>query len=371
MYKLFNLVSNPEKVLSTKSIYIILVTLVVLFLIPVTIVGVINTRPSIPEAAVCYDFTGDGRVDDEDMDLFNTHEGAEKDDSLNLPSLTVYASHPPPVYDPRFDFDNDGDIDRRDRNTLQDHLGETCPPTRSFSATKTRINKGGSSTLKWSTTRTSSVTISNIGAVAKSGSKVVKPAKTTTYTITAKGPGGSLTKSIKITVVVPSIGTTTNDSIIATPYTYTNTSSSADTSITTIVVKINPLSELSGEFKIKLSVEGVKFSREVALLKTTKEVLVQVPKNTIKLNKTYVLKIAGDKLLTKKVRFKSSKSKVTIKVGSLFLGDLDNSNNIGDSDVSLIVNDFSLGGLGDLNFDGIVNSLDYSILLKNLGKKGS
>ena len=207
--------------------------------------------------------------------------------------------------------------------------------------------------------------------MAKSGSKVVKPTKTTTYTITAKGPGGSLTTSIKITVVVPSTGTPTNDSITATPPTYTNTSLSGDTSITTIVVKINPLSELSGKFKIKLSVEGVKFSREVALLKTTKEVLVQVPKNTIKLNKTYVLKISGDKLLTKKIRFKSSNAKVTVKVGSLFLGDLDDNNNIGDSDISLIVNDFSSGGLGDLNFDGSVNSLDYSILLKNLGSKGS
>ena len=347
--------SNPDKALSIKSVYIMLVTLVVLLLIPVTIVAIINARPAVPEAAVCYDFTSDGKVDDEDMNLFMTYYG-----------------HSSAFYDSKFDFDSDGDIDAKDRDVLESHLGETCPPTQSFSASKTRINKGGSSTLKWSTTHTSSVTISNIGAVAKSGSKVVKPTKTTTYVITAKGLGGSLTKSIKITVVVSSTGTPTNNSITATvPHTYTNTSSSSDTSITTIVVKISPLSELSGKFKIKLSVEGVKFSREVALLKTTKEVLVQVPKNTIKLNKTYVLKIAGDKLLTKKIRFKSSKSKVTVKVGSLFLGDLDGNNNIGDSDVSLIVNDFSSGGLGDLNFDGSVNSLDYSILLKNLGRKGS
>lgn len=370
--------SKPEKVLSTKSIYIISVTLVILLLIPVTITAIINSRPSLPEAAVCYDFTGDGRVDDDDMNLFMTYYGAESDDEdgLNLPILAVYAHGRNAVYDPRFDFDNDGDIDRRDRETLESHLGETCPPTLNFSATKTRIDKGGSSTLKWSTTRTSSVTISNIGNVAKSGSKIIKPSKTATYKITAQGPGGTLTKSIKITVVIPSTGTPTDSSVtstttpVVTPVVTTTTSSSVS-SISKITVKINPLSELSGELKVKLSIEGVKFSREVTMLKTTKEVLVQVPKDTLKLNKSYVLKIAGDKLLTKKTRFKSSKPKVTVKVGSLYLGDLDGNNNIGDTDISLIASGFSEGGLGDLNFDGRVNSLDYSILLKNLGKKGS
>lgn len=362
---------NSEKTLSTKSIYILSVTLIILLLIPVTGMAIINSRPSPPEAAVCYDFTGDGRVDDEDMNLFMTFYGAEKDKDggLNLPSLAVYASHNDPDYDPRFDFDNDGDIDWRDRNEMESHLGETCPPTRSFSATKTRINKGGSSTLKWSTTRTSSVTISNVGTVSKSGSKVVKPSKTTTYKLTAKGPGGTLTKSIKITVVVPSVGTPLDSSVTAITPIVTSTPTTG--SISKITVKINPLSELSGEMKVKISVDGVKFSREVTILKTTKEVLVQVPKDTLKLNKSYVLKIAGDKLLTKKTRFKSSKSKVTVKLGNLFLGDLDNNNSIGDSDISLIASDFIEGGLADLNLDGLVNSLDYSILLKNLGKKGN
>jgi len=351
--------SKPEKSLSTKSAYTLVVTLLVLLLIPATISAIINSRPSPPVAATCFDFSGDGRVDQDDENLLMEHNKTEEG--------KIYKDR---TYDPRFDLNGDGKINSKDRDILRDHLGETCPPTVSFSATKTRINKGASSTLRWSTTRTSSVSISRVGSVSKSGSKIIKPAKTTTYKITVKGPGGTRTKSIKVTVVIPSSGAPLDSSVTATTP-LVESSAASDSSVTRITVKINPLAELSGELKIKLSIDGVRFSREVTLLKTTKEVIIRVPEGTLELNKTYALKIAGEKLLTKKTRFKSSKSKVTVKMGSLYLGDLDENNSIGDSDIALIAGDFSEGGLSDLNFDGVVNSLDYSILLKNLGKKGS
>jgi len=74
-------------------------------------------------------------------------------------------------------------------------------PTATFSANPTTIAQGGSSTLSWSATNATSVSISNgIGPVAASGSLAVQPAATTTYTLTASGPGGSATASTTVTV---------------------------------------------------------------------------------------------------------------------------------------------------------------------------
>lgn len=62
---------------------------------------------------------------------------------------------------------------------------------------------GGSSTLSWSVTGATSVTIDNgIGSVALTGTTVVSPTKDTTYTLTATNSAGSVTESVKIYVYV-------------------------------------------------------------------------------------------------------------------------------------------------------------------------
>jgi phospholipase C len=79
------------------------------------------------------------------------------------------------------------------------------PPTISFNASPTSIASGGSSTLTWSTSNATSVSIDNgIGGVATSGSKTVSPAATTTYTLTATGPGGTATARATVSVGTPS-----------------------------------------------------------------------------------------------------------------------------------------------------------------------
>ncbi|MFO7753959.1 MAG: carboxypeptidase regulatory-like domain-containing protein [Desulfobacteraceae bacterium] len=78
------------------------------------------------------------------------------------------------------------------------------PPEVSFSASETEIESGESSILSWSTENASNVTISpDIGTVDTSGTYTVSPAATTTYTLTATGPGGTTTASTTITVVDP------------------------------------------------------------------------------------------------------------------------------------------------------------------------
>jgi K319-like protein/OmpA family protein len=71
-----------------------------------------------------------------------------------------------------------------------------------FFATPNNIQPGQSSTLSWSVTGATSVTISGgVGNVnATSGTTQVTPQQTTTYTLTANGPGGPVTANAVITV---------------------------------------------------------------------------------------------------------------------------------------------------------------------------
>ena len=79
------------------------------------------------------------------------------------------------------------------------------PTISSFTASPNTIIAGNSSTLTWSTTNTTSVSINNgVGTFGPSGSTSVTPDDTTTYTLTATGPGGTITRSDTVTVNPPS-----------------------------------------------------------------------------------------------------------------------------------------------------------------------
>lgn len=77
-------------------------------------------------------------------------------------------------------------------------------PTVTLQANPTAIKKGESSTLNWSSTNATQLTIApDVGAVAPEGSTKVTPDDSTTYTITASGPGGSANASVRLTVEAP------------------------------------------------------------------------------------------------------------------------------------------------------------------------
>ena len=77
-------------------------------------------------------------------------------------------------------------------------------PTVTLSADPTSINKGDSSTLSWSSTNATQLTIApEVGTVTAEGSTKVTPSDSTTYTITASGPGGSATSTARVTVSTP------------------------------------------------------------------------------------------------------------------------------------------------------------------------
>ena len=77
-------------------------------------------------------------------------------------------------------------------------------PTVTLQAAPSSIQKGESSTLSWSSTNATQMSIDpGIGTVAPEGSTKVTPGSSTTYTITATGPGGSANATASVDVAQP------------------------------------------------------------------------------------------------------------------------------------------------------------------------
>jgi len=76
-------------------------------------------------------------------------------------------------------------------------------PTASLTASPDTIDKGQSSTLTWQTTNATDVSIDGIGAVQPNGTQQVTPAESTTYTLNAKGAGGTQAATARVTVNAP------------------------------------------------------------------------------------------------------------------------------------------------------------------------
>jgi peptidoglycan-associated lipoprotein len=79
-----------------------------------------------------------------------------------------------------------------------------APSVAEFVAEPSSIERGQSSTLRWTVTNAGSVTIDNsIGTVQASASRRVFPGASTTYTLTATGPGGTQTATATVNVSEP------------------------------------------------------------------------------------------------------------------------------------------------------------------------
>jgi outer membrane protein OmpA-like peptidoglycan-associated protein len=73
-------------------------------------------------------------------------------------------------------------------------------PTAELSATTAQLNCGDSSQLKWTSSDAPQVEIKPVGPVAASGEQAVQPKQTTTYDLTALGPGGTATSTVTLNV---------------------------------------------------------------------------------------------------------------------------------------------------------------------------
>jgi len=65
------------------------------------------------------------------------------------------------------------------------------------------IQQGQPSVLTWQTSNANEITIAGIGTMPPSGSQSVTPSESTTYTLVAKGPGGTKDVSARVTVNSP------------------------------------------------------------------------------------------------------------------------------------------------------------------------
>jgi peptidoglycan-associated lipoprotein len=74
-------------------------------------------------------------------------------------------------------------------------------PTVTLNASPTTTNAGDTVTLTWSSTNATDLDIEpEVGKVAPDGKTPVQPSSSTTYVITATGPGGSANASARVTV---------------------------------------------------------------------------------------------------------------------------------------------------------------------------
>jgi hypothetical protein len=74
-------------------------------------------------------------------------------------------------------------------------------PSVALSASAASVQAGQQVTLTWSSRNATSITLQpSVGPVAGQGSTTVRPSQSTTYTVTATGPGGSAHASAQVTI---------------------------------------------------------------------------------------------------------------------------------------------------------------------------
>jgi len=77
-------------------------------------------------------------------------------------------------------------------------------PTLTLSASPSAIERGQSTTLSWSSSNATGVSIdAGIGTVEPSGRRVISPSVSTTYMARATGPGGTAVAEARVTVTSP------------------------------------------------------------------------------------------------------------------------------------------------------------------------
>lgn len=124
-------------------------------------------------------------------------------------------------------------------------------PTLDLTANPTTVNEGSSSLLSWSTTNASSCQKSGgwSGATTTSGTLSVTPTATTTYSMECTGPGGSITDSVTVTVVLtPEEPSAPTVDLVASPTSVTPGAGSATTTLTWTTANATTCSASGGTY---------------------------------------------------------------------------------------------------------------------------
>src|SRR5579862_2167560 len=88
------------------------------------------------------------------------------------------------------------------------------PVIAEFSIEPSTIERGQSAVLRWNVTGSNNVAISNgFGTVPPTGTQRITPQQTTSYILTASGPGGDASRTATVTVTGPPPPPATNNNI--------------------------------------------------------------------------------------------------------------------------------------------------------------
>jgi YD repeat-containing protein len=162
-------------------------------------------------------------------------------------------------------------------------------PTVSLSADPASIQSGASATLTWSSTNATACTIDQgIGTVTppENGSIQVSPTQTTTYKITATGPGGSATANATVTLLPASeflVQVSTSQGIKLTGikvYAFTATGSYTGKSATTDSNGTGRFARQDlpdGAYKFRVDYLGYQFWSEVVTIPTASSIDMTIP----------------------------------------------------------------------------------------------
>ncbi|OGY29735.1 MAG: hypothetical protein A3F35_00210 [Candidatus Woykebacteria bacterium RIFCSPHIGHO2_12_FULL_45_10] len=273
-------------------------------------------------------------------------------------------------------------------NSVTVNVSAAPLPNLSFSASPGSITSGQSSTLSWTSSNATTVTINNgVGTVAVNGTKVVSPTSSITYLATATGLGGSVSKSTSITVngVPPPVVVVPPPSVSPPPPAVTSpppsgskpssgskpqgssgNSPPAGQPASQIGVVTGKNDFLIGSRELTATVEGTNVYKKFLIHSGSEEISIDT--SALTAGQTYNLKIAGEWVISQNISFAFSPNQ-KLNMGLLIIGDLNQTGNIDDSDVFEFLNGFNGDKFYDLNSDGVVNSVDYSILVGNMESK--
>ena len=73
-------------------------------------------------------------------------------------------------------------------------------PTASLTATPATIQQGQSTVLTWKTENATQIEIAGLGSLPPRGTRSLNPTESITYTLSAKGPGGTQEASARVSV---------------------------------------------------------------------------------------------------------------------------------------------------------------------------
>lgn len=253
-------------------------------------------------------------------------------------------------------------------------------PTLNFWADNTNLSYNTATTLRWTAANATSCTAFNGWSDAKNstgGSESTgNLTSQKTYVLACSGGGGSITKQVIVNVgAAPPVNQppTSNPPVSKKPPAkVVPPGSGQQPTVDSKDIKLNFAlnSFLQGQMSLSLLVEGTGLAQNASVGKDGGTSVFKTS-NLLAKNSNYSLKVSSRNSLVQKVGFKYVDN-TAVSVAAFVTGDFNSDNSIDNNDLALFAPNGIKSGdtLYDINYDGVVNSVDYSLLLVNQGKKG-